>query len=114
MNCTICNQPIVLVPSAAERARKFGGKASDYTKLFTTHSNCALNLRRDNTDILMKKTGLTSELLRLHSLSMTKENLDKKLEIAKELLELGVKEVIVDNNRFNVINLEMWVKPNEQ
>jgi hypothetical protein len=40
MKCSICNNPIVLVPSAAERARKFGGKPSDYTKLFTTHPEC--------------------------------------------------------------------------
>jgi hypothetical protein len=30
MVCKYCNMPVVLVPSAAERAKKFGGKASDY------------------------------------------------------------------------------------
>lgn len=40
MQCTYCNKPIVLVPSAADRAKKGGGKANDYTKLFTAHSKC--------------------------------------------------------------------------
>ena len=29
MNCTICNKPVVLVPSAAERAAKHGGKQGE-------------------------------------------------------------------------------------
>lgn len=45
MNCTHCGKPIVLVPSAKERAKKFGGKPSDYTKLFTIHADCQLELR---------------------------------------------------------------------
>lgn len=40
MNCTYCNKPIKLVPSATERAKKHGGKPSDYTKLFTAHNSC--------------------------------------------------------------------------
>jgi len=55
MKCTICGKPIVLVPSAAERAKKHGGKASDYTKLFTTHSECALVKRKEETLALMQK-----------------------------------------------------------
>lgn len=42
MKCTYCNREIVLVPSASERAEKHGGKASDYTKLFTAHSECQI------------------------------------------------------------------------
>ena len=42
MNCTICGKPIVLVPSAEERARKYGGKPEDFTKLFTAHTDCFL------------------------------------------------------------------------
>lgn len=42
MKCTICKNEIVLVPSAAERAKKYSGKPSDYTKLFTTHATCFL------------------------------------------------------------------------
>ena len=40
MNCRICNKPIVLVPSAKERAAKFGGTPEFYTRLFTTHGTC--------------------------------------------------------------------------
>lgn len=41
-NCTYCKQPIILVPSAAERARKCtqGLTAKQYTAMFTTHSDC--------------------------------------------------------------------------
>jgi hypothetical protein len=42
MNCIHCNKPIILVPSAAERARKYGGEPSDYTKLFREHSECLI------------------------------------------------------------------------
>lgn len=42
MKCTICKKEIILVPSAQERARKYGGKASDYTKLFPRHARCEL------------------------------------------------------------------------
>jgi hypothetical protein len=55
MKCTICQKPIVLFPSAKERARKFGGKPSDYTKLFTTHSTCAINKRNQDTKELMTR-----------------------------------------------------------
>ena len=39
-NCTVCNKPIVLVPSAAERAKKYGQTPAYYLNLFTTHSEC--------------------------------------------------------------------------
>ena len=55
MKCTICGKEIVLVPSAAERARKFGGKPSDYTKLFTEHKSCALEKREQDTKNLIQK-----------------------------------------------------------
>lgn len=45
MNCTYCNKPIVLVPSATERAERYGGKPSDYTKLFTYHGQCHVKAR---------------------------------------------------------------------
>lgn len=51
MNCIHCKKPIILVPSATERAAKYGGKPSDYTKLFTAHPDCTLKYRDD----LMKK-----------------------------------------------------------
>lgn len=55
MNCTICGKPIELVPSAAERARKYGGTPADYTKLFTTHSGCAIEKREAETLALMRR-----------------------------------------------------------
>ena len=55
MNCTICNKPIVLVPSATERAAKFGGKTSDYTKLFTEHGECVVTKRNVDTISLMRR-----------------------------------------------------------
>lgn len=55
MKCTICNNPIVLVPSAAERAKRHGGKPSDYTKLFTTHAKCAVEKREAETVELMRR-----------------------------------------------------------
>lgn len=56
MNCTICKKAIKLVPSAKERARKFGGKPSDYTKLFTEHSDCLIREREKETLGLIRRT----------------------------------------------------------
>ena len=53
--CTICGLPIVLVPSASERAAKFGGKPSDYTRLFTAHGQCVVNKREEDTRALMQR-----------------------------------------------------------
>jgi hypothetical protein len=55
MNCAICGKPIVLIPSAAERAKKFGGKARDYTKLFTEHAQCTIDKRNRETSELMAR-----------------------------------------------------------
>lgn len=54
-NCTYCNKPIILVPSAQERARKGGGKPSDYTKLFTMHADCQVKSRNEATSDLIKR-----------------------------------------------------------
>jgi len=45
MNCRYCKKPIILIPSAEERAKKTGGKPSDYTRLFTSHSQCLVEAR---------------------------------------------------------------------
>ena len=47
MNCTICGKPVVLIPSAAERARKdvTGNSAQYYTNLFPRHATCELKKR---------------------------------------------------------------------
>lgn len=57
MNCTICGKPIVLVPSAAERARKdvTGKTAAYYTSLFTEHGECVVAKREAETLALMRK-----------------------------------------------------------
>ena len=55
MKCTICNKPIILVPSAKERARKYGGKPSDYNSFFTVHSECQVNKREAETLELIRK-----------------------------------------------------------
>ena len=55
MKCTICHKEIVLRPTAAERAAKFGGKPSDYTKLFTTHASCTLAKRKRETSELCER-----------------------------------------------------------
>ena len=57
MNCSICNKPIKLIPSAKERAKKHGGKPSDYTKLFTTHTKCQLDKRSKDTSELIKRNN---------------------------------------------------------
>ena len=53
--CTICGKEIVLVPSAAERAKKYGGVPSDYTNLFTSHSECQVKQRSQASTELMRK-----------------------------------------------------------
>lgn len=58
MNCTICHKPIVLVPTAAERAAKdvTGKSAAYYTGLFTEHSECILAKRKADTSALLART----------------------------------------------------------
>ena len=58
MKCTICHKKIILVPSARERAIKGGGKPSDYTKLFTSHTDCFIEKRKEETSALMKRIAL--------------------------------------------------------
>lgn len=55
MKCSYCNKEIVLIPSAKERADKYGGKASDYTRLFTMHSDCQINQRNIRTSELINR-----------------------------------------------------------
>ena len=55
MRCSICGKEIVLSPSAKERADKYGGTPAFYTRLFTTHSDCELNKRREDTLKLMRR-----------------------------------------------------------
>lgn len=52
MNCSHCGKPIVLIPSAQERAKKdvCGNSAAYYTSLFTIHAACQLELRNKPRD----------------------------------------------------------------
>ena len=54
MKCTICGRPIVLVPSATERAKKFGKTPAFYTRLFTTHSSCQIEKNRQELKMFLK------------------------------------------------------------
>lgn len=55
MNCSECGKAIKLIPSAQERAAKYGGVPSDYTKLFTTHSDCFIQKRNRETRELIAR-----------------------------------------------------------
>jgi len=54
-------QPIVLRPSAEERARRYGGVPSDYLNMFTTHAGCALRKRMEETRALIERNYPTKE-----------------------------------------------------
>jgi hypothetical protein len=54
-NCTICGAAIRLSPSPEARAKKYGGKPSDYTNAFTTHASCAINKRAEEARALMAR-----------------------------------------------------------
>jgi hypothetical protein len=53
--CNICGLRVVLKPSAAERARRFGGKPSDYTALFPNHAECIVRKREEETLELIRR-----------------------------------------------------------
>lgn len=58
MKCSICGKGIVLVPSAAERARKdtdSSHTAAYYTRLFTTHADCVIAKREQETSELIQR-----------------------------------------------------------
>lgn len=57
MNCTICHKPIVLIPSAEARAASdvTGKTAKYYRNLFTTHSDCQIAKRNQESIELMRR-----------------------------------------------------------
>jgi len=59
--CTICGKPIILVPSAKERATKYGESAAYYTALFTTHAQCAIDERERETQDLIQRLSTNSK-----------------------------------------------------
>lgn len=59
--CTVCGKPIVLVPSATERARKFGITPEQYTALFIMHADCLLRKREAETKELIARIKTKEE-----------------------------------------------------
>lgn len=55
MNCTRCGLAIILIPSAADRARKLGGNPSDFTQLFTKHPECEVLDRNEAVQELIQR-----------------------------------------------------------
>lgn len=55
--CTICGEPVILIPSAAERAAKdvTGKTARYYTNLFPRHARCELDKRKRDTSEVLKR-----------------------------------------------------------
>ena len=49
MNCTYCNKPVILTPSAEERAARSNQTAAYYESLFTSHSDCFIRARNEAT-----------------------------------------------------------------
>lgn len=69
MNCTICNNPIKLVPSAEERAKKdlAGNTAAYYRSLFAEHSDCTLRKRAEDTSKLMEERKAATKHINPHN-----------------------------------------------
>lgn len=62
MNCLLCGKPVILIPSAKERADKYGKPASYHTNLFKTHTDCELKKRAEDTSELMYRLNKEYEL----------------------------------------------------
>lgn len=61
MNCTICDKPVVLHPTAAQRAERYGGTPRDYIVLFPRHADCELKKREQDTQELIQRLNHTDE-----------------------------------------------------
>ena len=61
MNCTLCHKPVVLHPTAAQRAERYGGTPRDYTILFPRHADCELKAREQGTRELVKRLNSDGE-----------------------------------------------------
>jgi len=55
VNCTLCHKPVVLHPTAAQRAERYGGTPRDYTILFPRHADCELKAREQATQELIQR-----------------------------------------------------------
>lgn len=77
MNCTICNQPIVLNPSAEKRAKMYGKTPAFYISLFRQHNQCALTKRAKETQLLIQ--------------AINRQSVELKIVMEKTVRELRVK-----------------------
>lgn len=61
--CTICNKPIILVPSAKARAKAdvTGKSAKYYENLFSEHAECVIAKREADTLALMRKLSTAKQ-----------------------------------------------------
>lgn len=59
MKCNYCGKPIILNPSAEDRAKKYvtGKTAAYYESLFTIHAQCQIDKRNTETLELMKRSN---------------------------------------------------------
>ena len=55
MNCTLCDKPVVLHPTAAQRSARYGGTPRDYIILFPRHADCELKAREQGTQELIQR-----------------------------------------------------------
>ncbi len=55
MKCTICNEEVILIPSAAARTKNTGETAEYYTRLFPQHTACTLKKRADDVRALINR-----------------------------------------------------------
>ena len=55
MNCTLCDRPVVLHPTAAQRAERYGGTPRDYTLLFPNHADCVVRARSQGSVDLIRR-----------------------------------------------------------
>lgn len=53
--CSYCQKPVILSPSASERAAKNGGRPADYIALFPNHSTCSVRARSEQSRDLMRQ-----------------------------------------------------------
>lgn len=57
--CTICGKDIVLMPSAADRAKRYGETPAYYSSLFTVHSHCLIAERTAEVlELIKRRTGI--------------------------------------------------------
>lgn len=66
MDCSICNRPVILRPSAAWRARHYGGTPQGYTALFPTHADCLIKKRSADAIETLRRLDVRESINTLH------------------------------------------------